>query len=105
MVEFQESSRLAAAYGLAVTGTMTFTGILMTMIFYLKKKKMLAVVASLVTVVDMAYLGANFYKIPHGGYWSLILASIPFVMIILYTEGQKRLYQDDGFYAFGRFSS
>ncbi len=104
MVEFQESHRLAAAYGLAVTGTMTFTGILMTMIFYLKKKKMLAVVASLVTVVDMAYLGSNLYKLPHGGYWSLIIASIPLVMIIFYTEGQKKLYQDDGFYAFRRIS-
>jgi KUP system potassium uptake protein len=92
MLEFQESHRLAAAYGLAVTGTMTFTGILMTLIFYLKKKKMLAVVASLITVVDIAYLGSNFYKLPHGGYWSLIIASIPLAMIIFYTKGQKRLY-------------
>ena len=37
MVEFQESHRLAAAYGLAVTGTMTLTGIMMTWIFYLKR--------------------------------------------------------------------
>ncbi len=92
MVEFKESSRLAAAYGLAVTGTMTFTGILMALIFYMKKKKMLAVFASLVTIVDAAYLGSNLFKIPHGGYWSLILASIPLAMIIFYTRGQKRLY-------------
>jgi KUP system potassium uptake protein len=93
MLEFQESHRLAAAYGLAVTGTMTLTGILMTAIFSFKGKKTLAGAALLVTFVDMAYLVANFYKIPHGGYWSLILASIPFTMIILYTEGQKRLYR------------
>ncbi len=93
MVNFGESSRLAAAYGLAVTGTMALTGILMTWIFYLKKKKMLAFVALIVTLIDAAYLIANFYKIPHGGYWSLILSSIPFLMIILYTKGQKRLYQ------------
>jgi KUP system potassium uptake protein len=93
MLEFKESHRLAAAYGLAVTGTMVLTGILMTMIFYLKKKKMLAVVSVFVTVVDMVYLGANFYKIPHGGYWSLILASIPLAMILFYTKGQKRLYR------------
>ena len=93
MVEFKESSRLAAAYGLAVTGTMTLTGILMTAIFSIKRKKTLAVAALLITFVDLAYLIANFYKIPHGGYWSLILASIPFTMIILYTEGQKRLYK------------
>jgi len=93
MLEFRESSRLAAAYGLAVTGTMTLTGILMTAIFHFKGKTTLAVAALLITFVDLAYLVANFYKIPHGGYWSLIIASIPFIMIILYTEGQKRLYR------------
>jgi KUP system potassium uptake protein len=93
MVEFGESSRLAAAYGLAVTGTMALTGILMTWIFFLINKKMLAAVAFLVTLVDAAYLTANFYKIPHGGYWSLVIALIPFLMIILYTQGQKRLYK------------
>ncbi len=93
MVEFQESSKLAAAYGLAVTGTMTLTGIIMTWIFYLKKKPLLSAVSLLITFVDIAYLVANFYKIPHGGYWSLILASIPLGMIILYTKGQSRLYK------------
>lgn len=93
MMEFGESSRLAAAYGLAVTGTMVLTGILMTWIFYLKKKKVLTSVAFLVTLVDAGYLVANLYKIPHGGYWSLILSMIPFVMIILYTQGQKKLYR------------
>jgi KUP system potassium uptake protein len=93
MMEFKGSSHLAAAYGLAVTGTMTLTGILMTCIFYIKRKKILAVGGLLITIVDLAYLFSNFYKIPHGGYWSLIIASIPFVMIILYTEGQKRLYR------------
>jgi len=92
MINFGESSRLAAAYGLAVTGTMALTGVLMTWIFYLKKKRMLAFVALIVTFIDGAYLVANFYKIPHGGYWSLILSMIPFLMIILYTQGQKRLY-------------
>ncbi len=93
MLQFKGSSHLAAAYGLAVTGTMTLTGILMTAIFYIKKKKMLVLASLLITFVDLSYLGANFFKIPHGGYWSLIIASIPFVMIILYTEGQKRLYR------------
>jgi KUP system potassium uptake protein len=93
MLEFQESSRLAAAYGLAVTGTMTLTGIMMTWIFYLKKKPMLSLVSLLVTFVDLMYLGANLYKIPHGGYWSIILALIPFGMILLYTKGQKMLYK------------
>ncbi|GAB4412929.1 MAG: potassium transporter Kup [Thermodesulfovibrionales bacterium] len=93
MFEFMESHRLAAAYGLAVTGTMTLTGIMMTWIFHLKGKGMLSLLSFFVTFIDIAYLIANFYKIPHGGYWSLILASIPFLTIMLYTRGQKRLYK------------
>jgi KUP system potassium uptake protein len=93
MVEFQESSRLAAAYGLAVTGTMTLTGIMMTWIFAMKQKPLYSAISLLVTLIDVTYLSSNFYKIPHGGYWSIILASIPFGMIILYKEGQKRLYK------------
>ena len=93
MVEFKESSRLAAAYGLAVTGTMTITGILMMSIFHLRKKNLLTFVSLLIVFVDLTFLSSTFFKIPHGGYWSLILASIPFFMIILYTKGQKRLYR------------
>ncbi|MBI3377323.1 MAG: KUP/HAK/KT family potassium transporter [Nitrospirae bacterium] len=97
MFEFQESSSLAAAYGLAVTGTMSLTGIIMTWIFYLNKKPLLSFISLIITLIDMSYLIANFYKIPHGGYWSLILASIPLAMIILYTKGQKRLYRNMNF--------
>ncbi len=93
MLEFEESSRLAAAYGLAVTGTMTLTGIMMIMIFALKKQPWFVALAAVVTGIDASYLFANFYKIPHGGYWSLIIASIPLVTIVLYTQGQKRLYR------------
>lgn len=93
MVEFGASSRLAAAYGLAVTGTMTLTGFMMIWIFSIKKKPALAAIAVAVTCIDFVYLGANFTKIPHGGYWSLILGSIPLMTIILYTQGQKKLYR------------
>jgi len=54
---------------------------------------MLAIISFLVTFVDVIYLIANFYKIPHGGYWSLILAMFPFLVIMLYTKGQRRLYR------------
>ena len=93
MFEFRESSKLAAAYGLAVTGTMTLTGIMMTWIFYLRGKKHLAFISLLVALVDITYLLSNSYKIPHGGYWSIIIGIIPFSVILLYTKGQKRLYK------------
>ncbi len=93
MYRFRESNNLAAAYGLAVTGTMTFTGIMMTWIFYLRKQTAKACIALLVTVVDLIFLLSNMYKIPHGGYWSIIIASIPFTIILLYTWGQRVLHR------------
>ena len=93
MFQFRESNRLAAAYGLAVTGTMTLTGIMMTAIFYLRKENFKAIIAFFVTLVDLAFLTSNMYKIPHGGYWSLIIAAIPLAIIMIYTGGQRKLYR------------
>jgi KUP system potassium uptake protein len=90
--EFRESSKLAAAYGLAVTGTMTLTGIFMTWIFYLKKQFGRSALSFFVTVVTVTFLISNTYKIPHGGYWSIIIALIPFSVIMLYRTGQRKLY-------------
>lgn len=93
MYEFQESHKLAAAYGLTVTGSMAITGIMMTMIFGLRKDWTKAAVSVFVTVVDLVFLLSNMYKIPHGGIWSITIASLTFSMIMIYTSGQKKLYQ------------
>ncbi len=93
MVQFRESSHLAAAYGLAVTGTMTLTGIMMTWIFCLRSDRIRAGISLVVTFVDFTFLLSNTYKLPHGGYWSIIIAAIPFSIIMIYTSGQKKLYR------------
>jgi len=94
MVVFKESKELAAAYGLAVTGTMSITGIMMTWIFARRGQTGRMAVAVLVTFVDLAYLLSNTTKIPHGGYWSLVIAAIPLSVILVYREGQKKLYRE-----------
>lgn len=94
MFLFKRSEYLAEAYGLAVTGTMTLTGILMTWIFYLKNKKFKMIISLIVMIVDMAFLLSSMHKIPYGGYWSIVLALIPFSIIIIYTSGQKKLSSD-----------
>jgi len=91
MFVFRKSEYLAEAYGLAVTGTMALTGIMMTWIFYLKKERSKFILALLVTFVDMVFLTSSLHKIPYGGYWSIILALVPFSVIMIYTKGQKRL--------------
>ena len=93
MVEFRESHRLAVAYGLAVTGTMFITGIFMTWIFARREQPFRAAMSFFVTAISLVYLLSNGYKIPHGGYWSLILSAFPLGVILLYTMGQKALYK------------
>ena len=88
---FKKSENLAAAYGLAVTATMTISAIFMIWIFKMSKIKIKFYFAIFVLFVDLLFLIAVFTKIPHGGYWSLIIASIPFFVIILWTIGNKKL--------------
>ena len=90
---FGESHKLAAAYGLAVTGTMTITGTFMVWIFHLQGRNIKAVFAAIIWVLDFTYLLANLYKFPHGGYWSILISLIPLSVILIYTQGQKAAYQ------------
>jgi KUP system potassium uptake protein len=93
IIIFKESSSLAAAYGLAVTGTMTITGMLMTSIFYHRKQMWKVAISLFITFIDVVFLLSNTFKIPHGGYWSVIIAAVVFALINIYTLGQKRLYE------------
>ena len=93
MLLFKKSDNLAAAYGLAVTGTMAITGIMMTIIFANTTKKWKVPIALFVTIIDIVFLIANLNKLPHGGYWSLILAGVPFGTILIWTKGQRALYK------------
>ena len=90
---FGESHKLAAAYGLAVTGTMSITGVFMVWIFHLQGRHFNSVIAAIVCVLDFIYLFANFYKFPHGGYWSILISLIPLTVILIYTRGQRAAYQ------------
>ncbi|MCZ7397737.1 MAG: KUP/HAK/KT family potassium transporter, partial [Candidatus Methanoperedens sp.] len=91
MFIFRESHSLAAAYGLAVNGDMVLTGILMIWIYYLKKNRKKTIVSIFVTLIAVIFLISSLDKLLYGGYWSIILAIIPFCIITIYTSGQKRL--------------
>lgn len=91
IINFGSSVRLTFAYGLAVTGTMTLTGIMMTWIFYRRRNVFKMVLSSLITIVDLVFFCSTLSKLPYGGYWSLIIALIPFGLIVIYTSGKRRL--------------
>lgn len=93
---FKESSAMEAAYGLAITTTMLATTFLMVM--YLKVNRFNNIFIGLFMVIYLiiegAFLVANMEKFQHGGYVTLIIASvILFVMYVRYraTAIKKRL--------------
>lgn len=93
MLGFRKSENLAAAYGLAVTGTMSITGILMVAIYYLRRDLMSCGAAFMILLVNLSFLAATLSKLSHGAYWSILIASIPFMIIIIWRAGQKRLFK------------
>lgn len=89
---FQESAKLASAYGLAVSGAMTITALLMGAIFWHKKEYLKLGFSVFAGISSAVFFASCILKIPHGGYWSLIIASVPLIIVIIYTQGQKKLY-------------
>ena len=49
--------------------------------------------AMLVFAVDLMFLFAVFNKIPYGGYWSIIIALIPFFIIRLWQKGGRAMHK------------
>jgi len=88
---FQTSNNLTLAYGLAVSGDMAITGIMITMIMFYRGQIIKTILAIGIVGVNFTFLFATLHKIPYGGYISLLIAFIPFSIIMIYVYGQKKL--------------
>ncbi len=91
MIIFRTSNNLTLAYGLAVSGTMAITGILLTWIFLRKGEAGKFFLSCFVLAVNLIFLASTIHKIPLGGFWSLVFASVPLAVILIYTRGQERM--------------
>jgi KUP system potassium uptake protein len=94
VIGFRESSALASAYGIAVTGTMAVTTILAAVVAYRRWNwpwPVVALVTVLFLVVDFAFLGANLVKIAHGGWLPLLIAAVAYVMMTSWKRGRELL--------------
>jgi len=88
---FKSSENLSAAYGFAVTATMTISAIFMVWIFWNKRTKLKLFLSVFVLAFDFIYLVAVFTKIPAGGYWSLIIAALITLIIQIWINGSAAL--------------
>lgn len=91
IVIFRSSNNLTLAYGLAVAGDMAITGILITLILMYRGEIIKMILAVGIVCVNFTFLLATFHKIPYGGYISLLIAFIPFCIVMIFIRGQDKL--------------
>jgi KUP system potassium uptake protein len=94
VLAFEKSSKLAAAYGLAVTGTMGITSVVFFMVTRLIWKwplyKALPLVALFLTF-DLAFFSASAVKFMDGGFVPVIVGVAFFVVMVIWKRGRRLL--------------
>ena len=91
---FRSSSNLAAAYGVAVTTTMTITTLLLFVVMRERWRWSLPLAATVTgcfLIIDFAFWGANLIKIPHGGWFPLVLGVLIFGLMSTWKRGRQIL--------------
>ncbi|MEA2236263.1 MAG: system potassium uptake protein [Thermoanaerobaculia bacterium] len=94
VIGFRSSTNLAGAYGVAVSTTMIIT----TILAYVVARDQLhwsVLLAGAITAGflfgDLAFLGANLFKIADGGWFPLLIAAVVFTIMTTWRRGRKIL--------------
>ena len=93
---FRESGRLASAYGIAVTGTMLITTVMLGFLVFQvwNWNKLLATATiGIFLLVDGTYFASNITKIPDGGWFPLLVAAISFTVLTTWAKGRQLMRQ------------
>jgi KUP system potassium uptake protein len=99
VIAFRESSGLAGAYGISVTGTMNITS---TLFFLLATRGWgwpvwkTAPLVILFLVFDSSYFLANLLKIVDGGWFTLVIAALITLVLTTWRRGRSELYRKLG---------
>ncbi|TRW14270.1 potassium transporter Kup [Glacieibacterium frigidum] len=91
VVTFGTSSSLASAYGIAVTGTMTITTVMMAVLVFSVWKWNRWIAVPLIgglLIIDLAYLASNLTKIPDGGWFPLLVGAVAFTFLTTWAKGR-----------------
>jgi len=96
VVGFQTSTNLAAAYGIAVTGAMLIDTLLALIVAVnlWRWNKTVAILAGFVFIsIDLGFFLANAIKIPHGGWYPLVLGALIFLFMTTWRKGRVLIAQ------------
>jgi KUP system potassium uptake protein len=93
---FRSSSNLAAAYGIAVTGTMAIDTLLAFTVMRCLWRWPLWITASIALAflaIDLTFLTANATKIPDGGWFPLLIALAVLYLLSTWKQGRDLLLE------------
>jgi KUP system potassium uptake protein len=93
---FRSSDNLAAAYGIAVTGTMVTTDLLAYTVMRRRWRWSVARVGAVIgffLTIDIAFFGANLLKVAEGGWFPLVMGAAAFVLMSTWKRGREILAQ------------
>ena len=90
-IYFQESSNMQSAYGLAIVMTMLMTTTLLTYYMIIKRYNKIFIVAIFITylVIESSFLIANLHKFTHGGWITLMIASVLISVMLVWYYARK----------------
>ena len=94
VLAFRTSDNLAAAYGIAVTGTFLCTSVLAAVVFrrtYGWRRSTVIAVFGGFFVLDFIYFAANVLKVPQGGWVPLVLGIALVAMMTSWKRGRELL--------------
>jgi KUP system potassium uptake protein len=91
---FRQSTRLASAYGIAVTGTMLITTIMLAVLVFQVwrwNKIVACLVIGLFLAIDSIFFASNITKVADGGWFPLLIAAVSFTILTTWAKGRALL--------------
>jgi KUP system potassium uptake protein len=88
---FRESKNMEAAYGLTIIIGMLMSSILLVYYMRLKRYKMFYVIGFMITyaIIEIAFLIANLDKLPHGGWVTMLIATLLVIIMWIWYDARK----------------
>ncbi len=88
---FKKASNMEAAYGLAITVTMIATSILFANFLVLKRVRPVLIYLYLAVylTIELSFFYANLEKFPHGGFVTLIVGGVLFLIMFDWYKARK----------------
>jgi KUP system potassium uptake protein len=98
---FRQSTNLASAYGISVSGTMLITTIMLAVLIFQVwqwNRFVATLTIGLFGIVDGIFFASNVTKVAHGGWFPLVVAALIFTVLTTWATGRalmrKRLEEE-----------